>query len=196
MTSVCRCRERVTSWICWPVRSTGLLDRLHQEFERQKRFTGDASHQLRTPLAALLGQLEVARRRERSVEEYQRVLDEVHGEALRLRQIVESLLFMARAESDAGTPELEPVELVLWVRERLACRGGGEQHPEIRESVTTDASGVGAGAAAASGAVARQPSGQRLQVQPRGDADHGGGWAGGRLCDTGGAGPRFRNRPR
>ncbi len=98
----------------------GLLDRLHQEFERQKRFSGDASHQLRTPLAALLGQLEVAQRRERSVEEYQRVLDEVHGEALRLRQIVESLLFMARAESEAGTPELEPVELVLWVRERLA----------------------------------------------------------------------------
>ncbi len=116
----------------------GLLDRLHQEFERQKRFTGDASHQLRTPLAALLGQLEVARRRERSVEEYRRVLDEVHGEALRLRQIVESLLFMARAESEAGTPELEPVELVLWVRERLACRCGGEQRQEIRESVTTD----------------------------------------------------------
>ena len=37
----------------------GLLDRLHQEFERQKRFTGDASHQLRTPLTALLGQIEV-----------------------------------------------------------------------------------------------------------------------------------------
>ena len=97
----------------------GLLDRLHQEFERQKRFTGDASHQLRTPLAALLGQLEVARRRERTVGEYQRVLDEVHGEARRLRQIVESLLFMARAESEAGRPELKPLELVSWVREHL-----------------------------------------------------------------------------
>ena len=117
----------------------GLLDRLHQEFERQKRFTGDASHQLRTPLAALLGQLEVARRRERSVEEYRRVLDEVHGEALRLRQIVESLLFMARAESEAGTPELEPIELVLWVRERVACRGLGERYPGIKENVTTHA---------------------------------------------------------
>ncbi len=119
----------------------GLLDRLHQEFERQKRFAGDASHQLRTPLAALLGQLEVARRRERSVEEYRRVLDEAHGEALRLRQIVESLLFMARAESDAGTLDLEPVELSLWLRERLARRGGGggERQADLRERLTTEA---------------------------------------------------------
>ena len=72
----------------------GLLDRLHQEYERQKRFTGDASHQLRTPLTALLGQIEVARRRHRTTDEYERVLDEVHCEAIRLRQIVESLLFM------------------------------------------------------------------------------------------------------
>ena len=37
----------------------GLLDRLQESFERQRRFTGDASHQLLTPLTAILGQLEV-----------------------------------------------------------------------------------------------------------------------------------------
>lgn len=117
----------------------GLLDRLHQEFERQKRFTGDASHQLRTPLAALLGQLEVAGRRERTVEEYRRVLEEAHSEAIRLRQIVDSLLFMARAESEAASPELEPIELVLWVRERLACRPDGKRAHDIHERLTTEA---------------------------------------------------------
>jgi signal transduction histidine kinase len=116
----------------------GLLDRLHQEFERQKRFTGDASHQLRTPLAALLGQLEVAGRRERTVEEYRRVLDEAHCEAIRLRQIVESLLFMARAESEAGSPELEPIELVLWIRERLASCREGPRGEDIHERLTTE----------------------------------------------------------
>jgi heavy metal sensor kinase len=117
----------------------GLLERLHQEFERQKRFTGDASHQLRTPLAALLGQLEVAGRRERTVEEYRRVLEEAHSEAIRLRQIVESLLFMARAESEAGSPELEPIELVLWVRERLASRHDGKRAHDIHLRSTTEA---------------------------------------------------------
>jgi signal transduction histidine kinase len=116
----------------------GLLDRLHQEFERQKRFAGDASHQLRTPLAALLGQLEVARRRERSVDEYRRVLEEAHGEAVRLRQIVDSLLFMARAESEAGSPELEPIELVLWVRERLACGVPEERSKDVRAQIKTE----------------------------------------------------------
>ena len=131
----------------------GLLDRLHQEFERQKRFAGDASHQLRTPLAALLGQLDVARRRDRSVEEYRRVLEEAHGEAVRLRQIVDSLLFMARAESEAGSPELEPIELTMWVRERLAHRPNGERTIDIHERPGDRDTGVGAGSATASGAV-------------------------------------------
>jgi HAMP domain-containing protein len=52
----------------------GLLDRLQEAFERQRRFTGEASHQLRTPVAVLLGQVEVALRRDRPPEEYRRVL--------------------------------------------------------------------------------------------------------------------------
>jgi two-component system, OmpR family, sensor kinase len=109
----------------------GLLDRLHQEFERQKRFTGDASHQLRTPITALLGQLEVARRRERTVAEYQQVLDQVHGEARRLGQIVESLLFMARAENEAGRPDLKPLELVSWLREHYSAWSSRERGGDL-----------------------------------------------------------------
>ena len=44
----------------------GLLDRLHVALERQKQFTGQASHQLRTPLAALIAAIDVARRRPRT----------------------------------------------------------------------------------------------------------------------------------
>jgi heavy metal sensor kinase len=93
----------------------GLLDRLQESCERQRRFTGHASHQLRTPLAAILGQIEVALRRERSAEEFQRVLATVHQKAGHLRRIVESLLFLARADAEARLPELERVQLNDWL---------------------------------------------------------------------------------
>ncbi len=71
-----------------------LLDRLQESFERQRRFTGDASHQLRTPLTAILGQVELALRQNRDVDEYKRVLGIVQRKTKHLRQIVESLLFL------------------------------------------------------------------------------------------------------
>jgi signal transduction histidine kinase len=104
----------------------GLLDRLHETLERQRRFTGDASHQLRTPLAGLLSQVDVALRRERPTGEYQRVLRVIRTKGAQLRQIIESLLFLARAESESGRPELEVVDLATWVPEHLR---GWSTHP-------------------------------------------------------------------
>jgi heavy metal sensor kinase len=97
----------------------GLLDRLQESFERQRRFTGEASHQLRTPLTAILGQVEVALRRERPSEEYRRVLTTVHQEAGHLHKIVESLLFLARANREAALPDCELIPLASWMPERL-----------------------------------------------------------------------------
>jgi len=93
----------------------GLLDRLDESYERQRRFTGDASHQLRTPLAALLIQVEVALRQPRPVEEYRRVLERVHRQGQNLTQIVEMLLFLARADAEALPAELETVDLTDWL---------------------------------------------------------------------------------
>lgn len=98
----------------------GLLTRLHETIERQQRFTGDASHQLRTPLAGLLSLIEVIRRRPRGAQEYEEVLDQVHREADHLRQIVESLLFLARSESESVAPEGENINLSAWLPEQIA----------------------------------------------------------------------------
>jgi heavy metal sensor kinase len=92
-----------------------LLSRLEESFERQRRFTGDASHQLRTPLAAMLGQVEVALRRDRSAEEYRQTLERVAEQAGGMRQLVDMLLFLARADSESGPPELESSNLVTWL---------------------------------------------------------------------------------
>ncbi|MDR3622918.1 MAG: HAMP domain-containing sensor histidine kinase [Paludisphaera borealis] len=102
----------------------GLLKRQHESHDRQRRFTGDASHQLRTPLTAIQGQVDLALRQTRSAEEYQRVLTVVQGKTRHLRQIVEALLFLARADAESQRPPLEPIELTDWLREHMAAWTG------------------------------------------------------------------------
>jgi signal transduction histidine kinase len=104
----------------------GLLERLAGAFERERRFAGEASHQLRTPLAALIGQVEVALRRDREPAEYRRALASVLDQAGRLRRVVEALLFLARSEAEARLPGVERVNLSAWVPARLRAWDG---HP-------------------------------------------------------------------
>lgn len=97
----------------------GLLDELQHSYRRQHRFTGDAAHQLRTPLAVLQGQIDVALRRPRSGEEYQRTLQVLAGQVSEFRQIVDSLLFLARADDDSVAPDRERVAIHEWLNEYL-----------------------------------------------------------------------------
>jgi signal transduction histidine kinase len=115
-----------------------LLDRLGESHERQRRFAGEASHQLRTPLTALLGQVEVALRRDRPPEEYKRVLGAVRGQADRMRKLVEALLFLARADAEAGVPGCEPIDLAAWVPAHLRS---WSDHPRAADLVLESSAG-------------------------------------------------------
>jgi two-component system OmpR family sensor kinase len=77
-----------------------MLARIQRAFDAQKRFTADASHELRSPLTALRGEIELSLRRERDPDEYRRVLSSGLEEIERLSRITEDLLVLAR--SDAG----------------------------------------------------------------------------------------------
>jgi two-component system, OmpR family, sensor kinase len=78
-----------------------LLDRLSQSFGRQRRFVADASHELRTPVAILCGEAEIAlAQQERTQGEYRESLEILRQESKRLKHIVEDLFTLARA--DAG----------------------------------------------------------------------------------------------
>jgi signal transduction histidine kinase len=116
----------------------GLLDRLHESFERQRRFTGDASHQLRTPLTALLGQIEVALRRERSSDEYREVMASVHKQGMHLQRIIESLLFLARADAEARLPDLETISLDRWLAQHREAWSGHPRFPDLCLEHKTD----------------------------------------------------------
>ncbi len=89
-----------------------LLDRLAESFDRQRRFMADASHELRTPVAILRGESEVALSQQaRSAEDYRESLGVLHHEAERLTRIVEDLFTLTRA--DAGQYPLQPREFYL-----------------------------------------------------------------------------------
>lgn len=73
-----------------------LLARMQEAIEREKQFTADASHQLRTPLAVLKGTMEVLVRKTRSPEEYQDKIVESIQEINRISVVVDQLLLLAR----------------------------------------------------------------------------------------------------
>jgi heavy metal sensor kinase len=77
-----------------------MLDRLERSFAEMQRFTADAAHELRTPLAVIRNEAEVALRQPRSADEYGRVLENLLEETVRLGRTADELLFLAR--QDAG----------------------------------------------------------------------------------------------
>ncbi len=104
------------------------LDRLDASFDAQRRFTADASHELRSPLTALRGELELAMRRERDPEEYRRVIGSALEETERLSDLAENLLTLARSDAGVIEPRFVPTDLtnqVVTTVERL--RGKAEE---------------------------------------------------------------------
>ena len=77
----------------------GLLDRLGASLRREQRFSAELSHELRTPIARVIAEAELALRRDRSPEDYRAALEVVHRSAEQLARIVDALVAAARTES-------------------------------------------------------------------------------------------------
>jgi two-component system OmpR family sensor kinase len=75
------------------------FDRLEHAFDQQVRFIGDASHELRTPVAVLISHIDLALSRERTPKEYQTTLKACRRATDRMRNLIESLLTLARIDS-------------------------------------------------------------------------------------------------
>lgn len=73
-----------------------LLNRLETAFETQKNFVSNASHEFGTPLTSIMGEAEVMLMKQRSPEEYQQSLVSILGQAERLNQITQTLLYLAQ----------------------------------------------------------------------------------------------------
>ena len=100
-----------------------MLARLDDAFARQKQFTSDAAHELRTPLARLLTRAEVALSRSRDSTEYQASLDEIRQGLESMTSLVSKLLALARADSGAVVLEQEPLDLSELVADAVSTLG-------------------------------------------------------------------------
>lgn len=88
-----------------------MLDRLQGAFVRERRFTGDAAHELRTPLAGLKGRIGVTLSQPRQAEAYAETLHDMEGQVDRLIRLSNDLLLMARLDQGQLRPQVDTIIL-------------------------------------------------------------------------------------
>ncbi|MBF0489890.1 MAG: HAMP domain-containing protein [Candidatus Omnitrophica bacterium] len=94
-----------------------MIGRLDEAFTSQRQFMEDISHELKTPLSILKGELEVTLKRIRSAKEYEDTLQSSLQEVNRINRIVESLLILARFDTKTVVIEKLPVNLGDLIRD-------------------------------------------------------------------------------
>ncbi|MBL8288077.1 MAG: heavy metal sensor histidine kinase [Rubrivivax sp.] len=95
----------------WIEQFNALMDRLERAYSQLEAFNADVAHELRTPLATLIGQTEVALSRERSIEALRDTLTSNLEEMQRLSAMVNDMLFLAQADRGVVARRGQPVSL-------------------------------------------------------------------------------------
>jgi two-component system heavy metal sensor histidine kinase CusS len=127
-------KERVTP-AEWPrelkplaIAFDDMLKRLDDSFTRLSQFSADLAHELRTPIANMIGEAQVALTRDRTAAEYRETIESTVGECERLSRIVDNLLFVARVDAAR-----EPI-----ARKRLDARAASEKIAAFYQTVAED----------------------------------------------------------
>lgn len=107
-----------------------MLDRLEHSFNAQQQFVSNISHELRTPLSSIISELDLSTNRERSIEEYQLVIQNTLKDAKKLARLSNSLLDFAKASydpSEISFREIRLDEVLLDARQQV-----GRQNPSYQ----------------------------------------------------------------
>lgn len=110
-----------------------LLERLEISFNSQKMFVSNVSHEMRTPLAALMAELDLALQKERTGEQYRQAMQNVLQDARRMNKLIDGLLNLAKADYQKEQIKMQEIrldELLLDVREFI-LRAHPEYHIDL-----------------------------------------------------------------
>mgnify|MGYP003582834042 CR=1 FL=1 len=130
----------------WVAQFNAVLDRAEEAYQQLESFNADVAHELRTPLANLIGMVEVELARPRSAEELQDVLLSALEEARRVSAIVIDMLFLSQADRGAVARRSAPVSLADQVRTVLDYHEATLESAGLEVHVSGDARvGVDAG---------------------------------------------------
>jgi two-component system heavy metal sensor histidine kinase CusS len=105
-----------------------MLTRLDDSFTRLSQFSADLAHELRTPIANMLGEAQVALTRDRTAAEYRETVESTVAECERLSRIVDNLLFVARVDAAR-----EPI-----ARKQFDARAEVEKIAEFYQTIAED----------------------------------------------------------
>ncbi len=97
-----------------------MLDRLNEAIEANRRFAADASHELRSPLTAIAGEVDVALKRDRTPDEYRETLGLVRDQLRQMTELTENLMVLVRTQERASERLLHEVPVRSLVESALA----------------------------------------------------------------------------
>jgi len=123
-----------------------MLERLEKAFETERMFVSNASHELRTPVTSIQGQLEVALIKDRSIDDYKKILSSVHDDIKNMATIINGFLELAEANTEPSAVKFEKVridELIFNIKDDFSKHNKHyniaaefDEIPEDEESIT------------------------------------------------------------
>ena len=123
----------------WIDQFNALMQRLEQSYAQLEGFNADVAHELRTPLATLMGQTELALSRERPAAELREVLASNLEELQRMSTMVNDMLFLSQADRGAVARRGQPVSLAALVQQVIEFHEGPLEDAKLRLQVQGDA---------------------------------------------------------
>ncbi len=115
-----------------------LLRRLHESFKRERQFIGDVAHELKTPVATLKGEIELALSKKRTNEEYKSAFNETLIDVNRLSATIRNILDLAWIGADKAISNNQQTDLtaVLTELNEIAIKLAAQKHITVKSHIT------------------------------------------------------------